>query len=131
MIGIETKFETPLDDNFDRFTKKMQDEILLSGVAVMAKVIYEEVKSNVHTNHFDTGTLFNAIYRAYSPEKSVDGKQVYNVSVNKRDAPHWHFLELGTSKQAAQPYLRPALDKMTAAVRAGELRMAEKMAGIK
>jgi len=36
--------------------------------------------------------------------------EMYHVGVDGRKAPHWHFLELGTVKQVAQPYLRPAAD---------------------
>lgn len=41
------------------------------------------------------------------PGKPVE---VYHVGVDGRKAPHWHFLELGTVKQPAQPYLRPAFE---------------------
>lgn len=36
--------------------------------------------------------------------------EMYHVGVDGRKAPHWHFLELGTVKQPAQPYLRPAAE---------------------
>jgi len=39
--------------------------------------------------------------------------EVYHIGVyasKKHKARHWHFLEFGTVKQAAQPYLRPAFE---------------------
>jgi len=126
MIEIDTKFTNTLDDEFRMFEESVRDEVLLAGVAKMAAVVYEEVKANA-SRHVLTGTLLAAVYRAYSPEKSKQGVQVYNVSVNKSDAPHWHFLELGTSRQAAQPFIRPATDKLQDAVNAGEKRMSQKL----
>ncbi len=41
------------------------------------------------------GALRDAIYLAFSPEKSVDVQIVYRVSWNSKKAPHGHLLEFG------------------------------------
>lgn len=126
MVEIQTSLTGDL--GLDKLEEKVRSGVLLSGVAAMAKVIYDEVKLNT-SRHVKTGTLHNAVYRAYSPERSKDGTQVYHVSVNKRKAPHYHFLEYGTSRQRAQPFLRPALDHMQQAADVGIDRMKAKLAG--
>lgn len=128
MVEIGSKLSGDISASLDSFEAKIRGEVLLSGVAAMARVIYDEVKLNT-SRHVKTGTLHNAVYRAYSPERSVGGVQVYHVSVNKRRAPHWHLLEYGTSKMSAKPYLRPALDRMQDAIKAGSERMRERIAG--
>lgn len=123
-----TNLTGDITSGLDKLEAKIKGEVLLSGVAAMARVIYDEVKLNA-SRHVKTGTLANAVYRAYSPERSKDGVQIYHVSVNKKKAPHWHFLELGTSRQPAQPFIRPALDHMQQAIKAGQDRMKDRLDG--
>lgn len=73
-----------------------------------ATVFYDEMQNTVPEV---TGTLKQAIYRYREVDKSKDGVEVFSVGVNVVKAPHWHFLEYGTRRQAAQPFLRPAYDK--------------------
>jgi HK97 gp10 family phage protein len=136
MISIDAKLTGDLAGDLDRFEAKIKDSVIFSGVAAMARVIYDEVKVNTSGARkggpkdppgVKTGTLNNAIYRAYSPEKSSDGVKVYNVSVNKSKAPHWHLIEYGWSRAPAHPYIRPALSRMKDAGDAGMARMTERM----
>lgn len=138
MINIEAKLTGDLAGDLDRFAKNIQDKVVLAGVAAMAKVIYDEVKLNTSGARAHggrpldppdsvTGTLHNAIYRVFSPEQSTDEVKVYKVSVNKSKAPHWHLVEFGWSRAPAHPYIRPAFDRMGDAIRAGKLRMGQKM----
>lgn len=128
MVEIQTSLSSDITSGLDALEKKIEGEVLLSGVAAMARVIYDEVKLNT-TRHVKTGTLRDAVYRAYSPESSTDSSKVYHVSVNKKKAPHWHFLEYGTSRQAAQPYLRPAFNRIQDAIKAGSDRMKDRLEG--
>ena len=144
MIGIETKLTGDMAGSLDKFAKDVREKVLFSGVASMAKVIYDEVKANTSgvkdADKFPgvkTGTLHNSVYRVFSPEKSKDETKLYRISWNKKAAPHGHLIEFGhwTKKVgkygplrpvwvAAHPFLRPAFDHMDAAIAAGKTRMA-------
>lgn len=130
MVEIDVKLSGDLTEGLDKFAQKIQDSIALSGAAAMARVIYDEVKLNTSPPRLGrvTGKLHDAVYRAYSPESSGDGQQIYHVSVNKKEAPHWFLLEYGTSRMRAHPYLRPALSRLKDAATAGMTRMQQRMA---
>ena len=125
-ISIDSALTENLTDALSAFEKKIQGKVLISGVAAMARVIYDEVKINAE-KHRKTGLLVSAVYRVYSPEKSGETRKTYRISVNKGKAPHWHFLEYGTSKEPARPFIRPAFDHMGSAIKAGQARMTEKL----
>lgn len=73
-----------------------------------AKVYYAEVMMRVPKR---TGLLASSIYIAFSDENSQDNqKATYHVSWNKKQAYYGHFVEFGTSKMAARPFLRPAYE---------------------
>lgn len=56
----------------------------------------------------DTGNLRNSIkYEVKENEKSV------YVGSTQKDPPYSIFIELGTSKMRAQPYLKPGVDETT------------------
>jgi len=66
----------------------------------------------------DTGRLRRAIYLKHIREKSSPHQQTFYVSVRagkryrKRDvdAYYWRFVEFGTAKMAARPFMRPAFE---------------------
>lgn len=124
MISVDARFTGNLSANLDRFAKDVREKVLFSGVAAMASFMQSEVKSRVPV---DTGTLQSAIYRVYSPEKSTDQVKVYRVSWNNKKAPHGHLVEYGTSRAAAQPFMRPAADRMSEAIKIGKHRMSARM----
>lgn len=60
-----------------------------------------------------TGNLRKAIFRdSRDPYHDPKGPSVL-VGINHKIAPHWHFLELGTSKQDARPFFRPGITRST------------------
>ena len=131
MIDVELKLSGDVLPGLDKWAKKIEDQVVLSGVAAMALVIYDEVKLNTSGARGSpkraTGTLHDAVYRVYVPERSRSGQQVYKVSVNKRKAPHWYLIEYGTVRSPAYPYIRPAWGRIGQAIEAGKARMAERM----
>jgi len=137
VVNIETKLSGDLVAAMDAYEAKITNSVIMSGVAAMARVIYDEVKLNTsgqraHGKPLDppgvkTGTLDASIYRVYSPERSGDGFKTYRVSVNKSKAPHWYLIEFGWSRASAHPYLRPAFDHIEAAIKAGQARMATRL----
>jgi len=74
------------------------------------------------------GQLRDSIYHWHDNKKSNEDRQIYAIGPNKKKAPHWYFLEFGTSRMAAKPYVRTAwLNKKDAAVSAGKTVLAEKI----
>lgn len=74
-----------------------------------ARILYDEMLDRVF-DHIETGALFDSIYHYHDENQSSENRHVYVIGPNKSKAPHWHFLEYGTSRQPAQPYVRPTWD---------------------
>ena len=111
-----------------------------------AQVLYDEVKRNVARLKRKTGNLERAIYQAFGPDNSAEGRVTYHVSWNRRKAPHGHLVEFGhlqryevsfdpntkrftthkdrplpAPKQiAAKPFVRPAMAKFPQALEAAK-----------
>ena len=111
-----------ITSSLQRLENAVHEKVLISGAASMAKVIYNEAKLNA-SRHIKTSTLHDAIYRVYAKDKSSDDKVTYEVSWNKSVAPHGHFIEFGTSRAPAYPFIRPAFDHMNEAIKTGQQRM--------
>lgn len=117
-------------DNITTAAEKATRPAAQSG----AQVFYDEVKQRVPMSAkphksgkktYNPGTLRKAIYQAFADKESGDGKAMYRVSWNKTHAFYGRFVEFGTSKMAAKPFLRPAYDAARAkAVKAVQERMA-------
>jgi len=141
VIDLKAKFdEGNIAKSLSRFEKSISTEILISGVAAGARIIYNEVKANAAKHEgtirpkppFTKGTkpaepLNESIYRTLSKERSVNGVQVYHVGVNRQKAPHGMFLEFGTSKQPARPFIRPALPKLNIATKEAQKKISSKV----
>ncbi len=99
-----------------------------------AQIFYDEVRARVPVSAkphksgkktYNPGTLRRAVYQAFAERESGDGKAMYRVSWNKTHAFYGRFVEFGTSKMAAKPFLRPAYDAARAkALKAVQERMA-------
>jgi len=140
VIAVQTKLNGGMIEGLDKFADEIRETILFSGVAAMAKVIYDEAREQCpvsekghwfHGTHqkyyFDAGTLKASIYRVYSPEKSNGDKKLYRISWNHKKAPYGYMVEFGTSRAPAHPFMRPAFDRINDAIAIGKARMAEKM----
>lgn len=145
MIGVNTQLTGDISGALDKFAKDIREQVLFSGVAAMAKVIYDEARAKApvstegHWFHgtsfkingtkywFEPGSLKAAIYRVYSPEKSNDESKLYRISWNEKKAPYGFMVEFGTSRAPAHPFMRPAFDRVNDAIQAGKARMAERI----
>lgn len=116
-------------DNITTAAEKATRPAAQSG----AQVFYDEVKQRVPISAkphksgkktYNPGTLRKAIYQAFADKESDGTKAAYRVSWNKSHAFYGRFLEFGTSKMAAKPFLRPAYDAARAkALQAAQDRM--------
>ena len=134
MISIAFDF-SKIAAKLDGITKAATDAVRPAAQAG-AEVFYQEVKQRVpvsakaHSTKgkkqtFTPGTLRKAIYQAFADKESGDGKASYRISWNKSHAFYGRFVEFGTSRMAAKPFLRPAYDAARAkALQAVQERMA-------
>lgn len=143
------RMRSGLSSALSAFSAAVQDKALRSAVFAGAKVLSAELTQRVPV---DEGTLKGAIYHWHDDARSVGGKQVYAVGVNKRIASHWFNVEYGHWRvnvvhrgpsgqiipakarlpapvwTPARPYLRPTWDaKATEAVRAMQRRLIERI----
>lgn len=62
---------------------------------VGAQVFYDQVKTNVRGLGRKTGNLDGSIYQVYSRDNSNQARAEYNISWNRKKAPHGHLVEFG------------------------------------
>jgi HK97 gp10 family phage protein len=99
--------------------------VLRGAVNAGASLIRNEVRDNApiyegkpQAGHAPAGALRRAVYQKQIREASSWFKQVFYVSVRSGksqqkkglDAYYWRFVEFGTKKMAARPFLRPAFE---------------------
>lgn len=125
----EAKLNGDFEADLSKFEKVIQEKVLFSGAAEMASILAAEVRLNASPPRLGrkSGRLASAIYWAYSPERSTDGKKTYRISWNTKKAPHGHLVEFGTSRAPAHPFVRPAFGKVNEAIKKGMERMTERM----
>lgn len=99
--------------------KKLPDEVsgreLRRAVSKGARVVKAAAKSNAPVA---TGRLKRVIYTVRDKDRSGRDVETYITGVRSgkryqkknNDAFYWRFVEFGTSKMAAKPFLRPAFD---------------------
>lgn len=135
-------------DALQQLREDVQTKALRSAVYAGAKVLADELEVRVPV---DDGQLKAAVYTHHDDERSVNGRQIYQVGVNKKKAPHWFNVEYGhwrinvvvrgpggrvlATKERlptpvwtpAHPYLRPTADRMPEAVRAMQRRLVQRV----
>ena len=109
----------------EALTTHIQDKVARAGAQAMAQVVYEAAKANAPVSTkahiftskkagqkylFYPGDLRAAIYQVHSKDRSVLGKQVYHVSWNRKKAPYGQWVEFGSRREAARPFLYPAFN---------------------
>lgn len=134
MISVDFDF-SKLSAKLDSITKAAEKAVRPAAQAG-AQVFYDAVRERVpvsakpHSTKgkrqtYNPGTLRAAVYQAYAQKDSGEGKASYRISWNKTHAFYGRFVEFGTSKMAAQPFLRPAYDAARRqALQAAQARMA-------
>ncbi len=120
-MSLSAKFDTSkIKARFDALAKNAEVAARPAAQAGI-QVYYDEVKVRVPVGQsvhytkgkkqtFQPGNLKASIYQAYVEKESGDGAATYRVSYNKKKAFYGYFVEHGTSKMAAKPFLRPSYD---------------------
>ena len=142
MVNVEMKLTGDITSGLDQFEATIKGSVMLSGVAAMAKPIYDEARINcpvsaeghwfygTHQKYFfPAGTLKASIYRVFAKDKSSEFVKTYDISWNHKKAPYGFMVEFGTSHSAGHPFMRPAFDHIQEAIAAGNERMKELLAG--
>ena len=150
------KFESVQVQGLDQLAKALRElpqrvasNGLRAAVYAGAKVIRDEAKlqapvatSDLGANQPPPGTLKRSVIMKQIPELSGAQKQTFFVTVRhgkkyrkqgkkgnlSQDAWYWRFVEFGTIKMSARPFLRPAFDmKKHEAVTAIKTRLAQRI----
>ena len=130
-------------DALAKALKELPDRVAKNGLRAAvyagAKVIRDEAKLQAPVA---TGTMKRAVILKQIPELSSKNKQTFFVTVRQgkkyrkqgkkgnlsQDAWYWRFVEFGTVKMSARPFLRPAFDiKKNDALTAIKTRLAERI----
>jgi len=94
-----------LNERLDGLTAKVQRQVLRSGLRAGAKVVQKEAARNIAVR---SGLTKKHIITKVSVKRAGYGEATVGV---KRPRAHiGRFLENGTARMAARPFLRPALD---------------------
>ncbi|WP_250467630.1 HK97-gp10 family putative phage morphogenesis protein [Caballeronia sp. GAFFF2] len=115
---IEIVNPSALTDFLDRLETVASEEVLRQAAVAGARVIHAEVrlrapigiayerKGTQHT----PGTLRRSILIAYDKEESITGHLAIYLVTWSKEAYYGRFVEFGTSRAAAKPFLRPAFE---------------------
>lgn len=115
-VSIKIEGLRELDQQLRSFGPRMAANALRAACNAGAQVIRKQAQSLAPLL---TGRLSRkAIYVRRAKELSTGASQSYVVAVRRgtkeakkdRDAYYWWFIEFGTRKMAARPFLRPAFE---------------------
>ena len=132
MVKIESFLSGDMEQGLDKLADSVGESVLRSAGYAGAKIFMDEAKILAPVG---TGTLRNNIIVKRAEEKSEGAeKQTYVVTVRagkfntEGDAFYWRFVEFGTARSAARPFMRPAFESMkNAAIDAMRQRMADRI----
>lgn len=133
--GVTVKIEglKELADKLQSFGPKLARNGLRAAVNAGAEVVRKDVQARVPV---DTGVMRKAVYKKQIREESGDTRQTFYVGVRSgkkyqkknQDAFYWRFLEFGTAKLQARPFIRPAFEtKKKEAVERIKSKLAERI----
>lgn len=123
--SVRMAFDSDIEAQLNAYADKVKGTFKEAAFKA-ATVLYDEMHVRVPVG--ETGNLKASLYR-YRLKDTPDSEAAFAVGVNVRKAPHWHFLELGTRRQAARPFIRPTYDaKISQAAQAAIRSIKERLA---
>lgn len=132
MITVKIDGLEQLKKALNQLPIDIQQRALRSAVSASAKVVVDAAIQKAPAG--ETGNLKKAIYRYRSRSESGTGRETYLIGVRKGkkayadtarnrrlnrvgkkytvqgEAYYWRFLEFGTAKMQAKPFMRPAFE---------------------
>lgn len=137
MARVSLNFDdSALQAQLNALQEKLQ-ETARPAAQAGAQVLYEEVRlrapvsKQTHSTKgkrqtYQPGNLRSAIYQVYSKSNSNETKATYQVSYNQKKAFYGRFIEFGTVKSPARPFIRPSYDaKNVAALQTAKAKFLE------
>ena len=116
MINVETKLTGDISAGLDRLAAAAGEATLRAAGFAGAQVFQKEAIARVPV---DSGTIReNIIVKRAEESSDTNKKQTYLITVRtgkknaEGDAFYWRFVEFGTSKMSARPFIRPAFESM-------------------
>lgn len=105
---------------------KLRDRELRAATGAAAKVVRDEARARAPV---DTGLTRDNIIAARRRAERYDEEYAVTVRHKGKGRPfYWKFIEFGTVKLAARPFLRPAFESATyRAINAFRLRLARRL----
>lgn len=102
-VGFRIEGLDELDKQFDRLAATSKRKVMMKALNAGVAPIKKEAKANAPV---DKGVLKSQIR---SKQMKYTEKPAVGIYVSGK-AYYWYFIENGTSKMAAAPFLRPAAD---------------------
>lgn len=154
MLDFKLTLTGDMTEGLDKLAASVGEAALRSAGFAGAQLLQEEAKIRAITSK-DTGNLIdNIIVKRIEERSDGNQKQVYYVTVRRGYAPpkkgvtgkkakaaaaaiaagkagayYWKFVEFGTSRMAAKPFMRPAFDsRVQDALEVMRAKLAEKIA---
>ena len=129
-VTVEVKGLAELQAKLLELPGKVERRVVRKAVSDGAAVVRDEMKARapvytgeVSEGHPPPGTLRNAVFEKFDAENSHDGSTTFIVGVRhgksqrhvgkknrNLDAYYFWWVEFGTAKMAAHPFMRPAFD---------------------
>ena len=107
---VSATFDTKkLIETLQKFPKNIQKNVMVGAVRAGANVIRDEARRKVPIK---TGTLKKSIVSIQ--RKAKQGEIKFSVTPSKggkNSGWYAHFVEFGTSKMTAKPFMRPAFEQ--------------------
>ena len=91
----------------DKVSNSIKGKVLGKNLLKQAEIIAEDARDRAPLG--PTGNLKRSLHAELLPEKTRF-PTVAIAAVDRKIAPHAHLVEFGTSKMAARPFFRPAVD---------------------
>lgn len=154
-MKIELNMTGDLKKSLDALEAGMKEHVVRSAANAGAVLLYEEARLRAPVYAGDPrkgikpGQLRNAIYHAYSESKSSDVVKTYEITWNKKKAPHGYLVEYGhwivvstrlgsgvagppqrVGRVPAIPFIRGSFDRAQDAIKAMRDRAAERTAEV-
>lgn len=120
-MSFQLTVENPeaLTDALDSLSQVASESVLRQATVAAARVVFDEVRlrapvgdrtyETAKTKHYP-GFLRDHILIAFDKERSAEGIRATYLVTWSKEAFYGRFLEFGTSRMAARPFLRPAYD---------------------